>query len=165
MARLVLVGLPGVGKSTVARDVAGRWGCAALDTDSLVAREVGRPAGAYLRQAGEELFRRRELAALVRALTLDAVVSTGGGVVTTQAGRDALRGQPVIWLDGADEVIVARLDDEERPLLGANPGAALADLRRAREGWYREVAIARVDVAGAPEEVARRVIDAVEVSA
>ncbi len=68
------------------------------------------------------------------ALGVDAVVATGGGVVTTPEGRDELRSAVTVWLDAADDVIVIpRLDDVERPLLGADPGAALATLRRERE--------------------------------
>jgi len=161
VARLVLVGLPGVGKSTVAREVARRWRCRAIDTDDLVAAQVGRPAGTYLRDEGEAAFRERELAALRDALESDAVVATGGGVVTTPEAREALRAAVTIWLDGADDVIVSRLDDVERPLLGAEPATALRELRRGREAWYREVARSRVDVAGTPDDVTARVLAAV----
>ena len=46
MARLVLVGLPGVGKTTVAHALAERWGCDALDTDDLVSTTVAMPSAA-----------------------------------------------------------------------------------------------------------------------
>lgn len=160
MARLVLVGLPGTGKTTVAVDVARRWHCAVLDTDELVSAAVGEPAGSYLRRVGEADFRAAELAALREALGADAVVSTGGGVVTTREARAALLGEVTIWLDGADDVVVGRLDSIDRPLLGDDPITGLGDLRRARESFYRQVARARVDVAGTPDDVAQRVIDA-----
>ncbi len=161
MARLVLVGLPGVGKSTAARAVAERWACRFVDTDDLVAAAVGRAAGAYLREAGEAEFRRRELDAVREALGIDAVVATGGGVVTTPEGRGELRSAVTIWLDAADEVIISRLDDVERPLLGADAPAALASLRRERSVWYGDVARARVDASGTPDEVAAAVIEVV----
>jgi len=160
VARLVLVGLPGTGKTTVARDVARRWNCVALDTDELVAATMGEPAGAYLRRVGEPDFRAAELVALGEALEADAVVSTGGGVVTTPAARALLSEQVTIWLDGSDEAVASRLDSTDRPLLGHDPVASLRDLRHARESLYREVARARVDVEGSAQDVTQRVIDA-----
>jgi shikimate kinase len=161
VARLVLIGLPGVGKSVVARAVAERWACPVVDTDDLVAAAVGRAAGVYLRDAGEPEFRRRELDALREALGSDAVVATGGGVVATPDGRQELRAAVTVWLDAPDEVIVSRLDDVERPLLGADAPTALASLRRERQPWYEEVARLRVDATGSPDEVASAVIEAV----
>ena len=121
----------------------------------------GAPPGRTFVVAGEADFRRRELAALRRALDADAVVATGGGVVTTPVGRRLLRDALTVWLDATDDVIVERLDDVERPLLGEDPAASLAGLRREREAWYREVSRVRVDVDAPPDEVAERVIEAV----
>ncbi|MDE3064203.1 MAG: AAA family ATPase [Acidobacteriota bacterium] len=161
MARLVLVGLPGVGKTTVAREVARRWGCAALDTDDLVAGGAGESAGEYLREAGEAAFRAREVEALREALAGDDVVATGGGVVTVAEARDLLRAETTVWLDGEDDVILERLDEVDRPLLGTDPREGLRALREQRSALYGDVARARVDVGGTPEDVATLVIDAV----
>lgn len=161
MARLVLVGLPGVGKSTLARTLAEEWGCAAVDTDDLLALAVGAPASQYLRERGEADFRRRELDALRAALGADAVVATGAGVVTTPAARALLAGELTIWLDADDEVLVARVADGERPLLGEEHAGALARLRAERSAWYREVSRGRVDATGSPDEVRDRVLDQV----
>src|SRR5487761_2046299 len=83
MARLVLVGLPGVGKTSVAEKLADLWGCQFVDTDELVAAVHGKPSAEILREDGESVFRDLELAALSGAVDLDAVIATGGGVVTT----------------------------------------------------------------------------------
>ncbi len=152
----MLVGLPGSGKTAVGRALAGRWGCDFLDTDDLVGSGAG-GAGALLREVGEPAFRERELVALRQALDHDAVVATGGGVVTIPAAREALRSQPVAWLDASDATILARLDDGDRPLLGESPAGALAALRRGREDLYRDVARWRIDAAGDPDEVANRI--------
>lgn len=161
MARLVLVGLPGVGKSTLARAIADRWGCRAVDTDDLVEALVEAPAGAYLRAAGEGRFREVEREALAEALAADAVVATGAGVVVEAASRAILRDETTVWLDADDATLLARVADGDRPLLGDDPGAALARLRAERSAHYAEVADVRVEATGPLEAVLARVLEAV----
>jgi len=153
----VLVGLPGAGKTTLAHLLAQTWGCAVIDTDEVLSAALGSSPGEYLRTFGVEAFRREELAALRRAVAVDAIVATGGGVVSTPEARALLRTQPTIWLDCADDELVARVSDGDRPLLGDNAPEGLARLRLEREPWYREVAAARVDTAGSALKAAARV--------
>lgn len=160
MARLALVGLPGVGKTSIAQLLANEWGCDAIDTDDLVGEVVGCPAPEYLRREGLAAFRGVELDALRTALTSDGVVSTGGGVVTTSAARELLQASLTLWLDCDDAVLAERLGDVDRPLIGADVHAALAQLRRERATLYAEVARARIDASGDLDEVATRVRDA-----
>jgi shikimate kinase len=160
MARLALVGLPGVGKTTIARLLGDEWGCGSLDTDDLVSVAVGCPAPEYLRREGLAAFRSVELDALRTALDGDGVVSTGGGVVTTSAARELLQASVTLWLDCDDAVLCARLGAVDRPLIGADVHAALTQLRRERATLYAEVARARIDASGDPDVVARRVQDA-----
>ena len=151
--------MPGVGKSTVARVLADEWRCRALDTDDLIAALVGTSAAAYLRAEGEIAFREREVATLADALTHDDVVATGGGIVTTAHARELLVGEVTLWLDCDDDVLVARLDDLERPLLGDDVRSSLARLREERDGWYAAVSVGRVDATGTVDDVVARVID------
>jgi shikimate kinase len=162
VARLVLVGLPGVGKSTIARALAQEWRCDVLDTDEVLAANVGSSAAQYLREHGEPSFRERELEALREALRDDAIVATGAGIVTTSAARDALVDQRVLWLDVDDEILLGRVVGGERPLLGENHREALEKLRTQREAWYQLCAGERLDASGSIDEVVRRVVERVE---
>jgi len=160
VASLVLVGLPGTGKSAVGAQIAASWGCAFIDTDEMVAQDVGSTTGQYLREHGEPAFRTIECEVLATALEHDAVVATGGGVVTTPEARRLLAGQRTIWLDCADDEILGRLGDGDRPLLGDDPSGAIRRLRNERAAWYREVSRERVDASGTLDEVVARVLQA-----
>jgi shikimate kinase len=161
VARLVLVGLPGVGKTTVAQALATRWGCAEFDTDALVATSVAMPAAQYLRQFGETHFRERELDALRTALVGDAVVATGAGIVTTEPARALITREFALWLDVDDDTLKERIDaGDDRPLLGTDHAEGVRRLRREREEWYRASSRARVDATGTLDEVLERVLAA-----
>jgi shikimate kinase len=159
VARLVLVGLPGVGKTTIAKELAHRWECEALDTDDVFLSREGLSPAAFLRAHDEPSFRLQEVDALAAALASDGVVATGGGVVCTQRGRDLLTREVTLWLDCDDDVILSRLDEIDRPLLSDKPAASIARLRYERSPWYDEVSKARVDTAGPIDLVVRGIVD------
>ena len=164
MARAVLIGLPGSGKSTLARALAADWGCAVVDTDEVLSASVGCSAGEFLRTRGEDAFRREEVAALGAALAVDAVVATGGGAVVSPDARTLLAGELTVWLDCDDAVLLERLGESERPLLGADAASALVRLRAEREDWYRHVATLRIDSSGEIDEALARLRAALETS-
>lgn len=149
-----------MGKSSVAQAMAELWGCSWVDTDDVIAETVGRPVAELLREDGEPAFRDLELAALIAALDTDAIVATGGGVVCAARARDLLKSAPTIWLDCDDQVILARLSDGDRPLLGQDPRGSLARLRDVRVGWYSEVSRARVEASGTLDDVTGRIVAA-----
>lgn len=153
MARLVLVGLPGAGKSTTARALAQRWNCEVIDTDEWFAQRTGISVADYLRREGEEKFRLEELATLSEALRSDAVVATGGGVVTTAPARELLREHPTVWLDADVATLLERVALGDRPLLGEHPQERLEQLRGDRSSWYESVALVRIDATGSLDEV------------
>jgi 3-dehydroquinate synthase len=165
VGRVALVGLPGSGKSAVARARARRLAWRLADTDTLVERDAGRSVAEIFATEGEDGFRARELEALRTALAGEGpvVVACGGGLPTRPAARELLsRSTVVVWLDAADAVLLRRLGGAgDRPLLRDDPAQRLAELRRARSELYAAATL-RVDSGdGDVEEVCDRVADAV----
>lgn len=142
---LVLVGMPGSGKSRVGRALASRLCVPHLDSDDLVVEEAGTPITQIFSEQGEAGFRALEARAVERALERRAVISLGGGAVTTPEVRAMLRGHSVVHLDVAHEELLRRTAKKtHRPLLLPDPEEALRRLREERDHLYREVASVRV---------------------
>jgi shikimate kinase len=142
--RLVLVGLPGSGKSTVGRQLARRLGLGFADTDHAIEQRIGCSIREFFEREGEPAFRDIE-EEVIRDLAQagPAVLATGGGAVLRPANREALRsGGHVIYLRSTPEELFKRLrHDANRPLLQvADPLARLRSLYEERDPLYRETA-------------------------
>ena len=138
---LVLVGLPGAGKSTVGPLVAQTLGLPFVDLDLVIEAGAERSVGEIFALDGESTFRRLEREATAQlALRPSLVLSPGGGWMT-QPDVVALLRPPgrIIHLAVSSEAALARMGNEvtRRPLLGCNnPLHALDDLRRRRAAAY-----------------------------
>lgn len=164
--QLALIGLSGTGKSTLAPLLAVRLGGrVVVDLDRVVEHRFGRSVADLFATDGEGVFRDAESHALIEALQgPPAVIATGGGVILAADNRAALQDSAVVvWLRADPGDLQRRLEstDEQRPLLGDDPGGALARLSTERTALYRSVADLEVDVGGiTPEaladEIARR---------
>ncbi len=161
MARLVLVGLPGTGKSSLAHHLAPLLGVEALDTDDVVRERTGRDVAQWIREEGEPAFRLVEAEALEWALARDAVVATGGGVVTHERSRHLLAGQPVVWLDAAPDDLVERVDSGDRPLLGGDVAERLGRLYGERRALYAAVSTWRLSASRTLDDLGREVLNVV----
>jgi shikimate kinase len=144
---VVLVGVPGAGKTTVGRALAERLGVGFRDTDADVEQRAGRPIPDIFVQSGEPEFRRLESAAVARALAEhDGVLALGGGAVGDPATRRLLEGRTVVWLRVGLAAAAQRAGlSGARPLLMGNVRAQLKALMEARAPLYAQVATAVVD--------------------
>src|SRR5690242_11252574 len=143
---LVLVGLPGSGKSVVGRRIAARHRAAFLDLDEIIERTAGTSIPEIFAAEGEDGFRTRERAAVAglgapdRRPGLVRVIATGGGAVIDPRNRWALyRRRLPVWLDGRPEVLAQRLrrSPNIRPLIqGRDPIGAIRELSKNRARFY-----------------------------
>jgi shikimate kinase len=146
---LVLVGLSGSGKSTVARLVAARLGIAFHDTDRLIEEQAGETVATLFAARGEDAFRDLEAAAVAEACARNGVVAVGGGAVLRTTNRlNMRRGNLVVWLDTPPSVLASRLahhtQGEERPLLRGNLDQRVRALWVERRACYALAAHVRV---------------------
>jgi shikimate kinase / 3-dehydroquinate synthase len=143
---VVLVGLPGSGKSAVGRRLAHRHGAAFVDLDETIEKTAGKAIPRIFAEDGEAAFRRLERTAVAElgpadsSADLRAVVATGGGAVVDPRNRWALyRGRVPLWLDVRPEVLAQRLrrSPNVRPLItGRDPMGAIRELGHQRERFY-----------------------------
>lgn len=149
-ARIVLVGLPGTGKSTSGRRLAKIMCVPFVDSDDLVEAAEGRTVREIFDTDGEAAFRAAECAAVTDCLAgdFDGVLSLGGGAITYPATRAALvaSGVPIAVLQAGTDTLLTRVGDgHTRPLLSADPEARLLALAAERAPIYESIATMTVD--------------------
>jgi shikimate kinase len=137
MSRILLIGPPGAGKSTVGRALAADLGLKLIDTDQLIEKQTGKTISDIFVVDGEPHFRGIELQTLRDVLALESVViSLGGGAPISQEAQEAIEqsNSHTVFLDVSLATAAPRVGfNRDRPLLLGNPRAqwqALSDNRR-----------------------------------
>ena len=161
---IYLVGMMGVGKSTVGARLAERLGRIFLDTDREVEREAGRTIAEIFATDGEARFRQLEAVAIEAASADAAVIALGGGAVAEPGAMEKLldRGE-VVFLKADPAILHRRIGDPgSRPLLaGLDDAAQIEELgtRLAERLPFYQRARIQVDALGTIDEVVDRIID------
>ena len=137
MNRLVLIGAPGAGKSTVGKALSEKLDLEFLDTDALIQESTGKTITDIFVVDGEPHFRALEVEVLKTVLTLDTgVISLGGGAPISEEAQGLIENSNshVLFLDVSLATAAPRVGfNRDRPLLLGNPRAqwqALSDKRR-----------------------------------
>lgn len=147
---VLLIGFMGAGKSTVARRLARRYGKVSFDTDAGISRMVGKSIPEIFSGEGEQAFRRYECEYLQYLKGMEpGIVSCGGGIVTYEGSRRALRELGfVVYLDvSVDEVYRRISSTESRPNL-SDDRRRTEELYESRLPLYMECADLVVDTNG-----------------
>jgi shikimate kinase len=153
---IALIGMMGVGKSSVGACLHRRTGLALLDIDEVVASRFQMSIPEIFAEHGEEKFREAETE-ILRRMHIDeqTVIVTGGGIVLRKENVQFLKTQTlVVWLDGDEETLFARASRKKnRPLLQTkNPRKSFSEILSARRPLYAKIADIRVNTSVLTDE-------------
>jgi len=163
--RVVLIGPPGSGKTTVGEQVASRLGLTLRDTDRAIEQAAGRTISEIFVEDGEATFRALERREVQTSLAgHEGVLSLGGGSVLDEDTQRLLAGHTVVYLQVGIADAAKRVGfDRSRPLLALQPRAAWVRLMDQRRGIYERLAVHCVDTAGrTPEDIAAEIVTLLE---
>ena len=150
---LLLIGMPGCGKTTIGRELARRLNRPLEDVDRRIAATAGRPIPEIFAQEGEEGFRIREhLALCTVSKESGRVIACGGGIVTRKENWDPMRQNSTVIYLRRD---LSLLPTSGRPMSQANP---VETLYRQRAPLYEQLADLTVENCGTPVETANEII-------
>jgi shikimate kinase len=148
--RVILIGPPGAGKTSIGRSLAKRLDVEFADTDTLIEVDQGRSVSQIFVDEGEPHFREVEERICLDALLFcKGVLSLGGGSVLTPAVAEAVRnsGPEVIFLDVSLAIAAPRIGfNRDRPLLLGNPRQQWQRLMDARRPIYESLSTKTVEV-------------------
>jgi shikimate kinase len=147
---LILIGMPGSGKSTVGRHLAEALSLSFLDTDQLIEQRWGCSLQEIIDSRGLDFFRLKEEETILALNVVDHVISTGGSVVYYPRAMGHLREHGwILWLDLPLEELEKRLayGVENRGLV-RTPDQSIADLFEQRKPLYERYAQIRFDALG-----------------
>lgn len=149
MTRVLLIGLPGCGSTTVGTAVAARTGWPFLESSLLLQRATGGTAAELRTDEGESALHRadRDVVTLLLGMPAPLVACVPGAAVLDAALRQRLSNDGhVVWLRAGVPTLLKRLGQRPRPELGDDPAAALRRMAEEREPLLLEVADQVVDV-------------------
>ena len=151
---VVLIGMPGSGKSCVGAALAERLGMPLVETDAMVVEKTGRSIPDIFAAGGEDAFRARETAALAElGKRSGAVLATGGGCVCRAENYPLLhQNGTIFWLQRD----LALLPKDGRPI---SQRSDLAALYAQRAPLYARFADAVIDNNGTPEETVQKILE------
>lgn len=155
MRNLVLIGMPGAGKSTVGAVLAAQTGRTLVDADEEIARRIGMSIPEYFAACGEEAFRRQETQVLAElGKQSGLIIATGGGCVTRPENYPLLHQNGVlIWLKRE----LSALPTDGRPVSQRDGVAAIYEKRKA---LYQRFADMETENSGTPEAAAAEILAA-----
>lgn len=164
-AHIVLIGMMGVGKSTVGRRVAKELARPFFDSDDEVVARTGRAVAEIFATDGEPAFREIEAEVMTQLLaspTPSVIAAAGGSVLNPNTRAHLRESGTVVWMRAPVDVLVGRTSrGTHRPALADNPRATLTQMEADREQLYEEVADLKVDCTAPLASVVATIVRAV----
>ncbi len=163
---LVLVGMMGVGKSTIGRKLAQVLGLRFTDADDAIVEAAQMPIAEIFDQFGEDYFRDGERRVIARLLESGpCVIATGGGAFVNRETAALIEEKGItIWLDSDIDTLVERVGrNSKRPLLrGGNVRDIVTRMKAEREPAYARATIKVMSDAGPHNATVNRILEALE---
>ena len=146
---IILIGMPGAGKSRLGKLLSKKLKMNYFDTDKYIRDRYG-DIPTIFEEKGEDFFREKETEAAFAAAKLsDAVVSTGGGIILKEENMTALKScGKVVYLRASKEALVKRTAGSKRPVLKGDAENKIENLLKIRTSLYEKYADITVDVSG-----------------
>ncbi len=152
---VVLIGMPGSGKSTVGSILAEKLGKSFIDTDQEIVKAAGKEITEIFALEGEERFRDRETVAILDASKkTSSIISTGGGAILRDKNVSALKNNGKIYF--IDRPLSALLPTDDRPL--ANSKEMIKKRFNERYDLYLSVCDVKIDADCTAEQVAEKIL-------
>jgi shikimate kinase len=165
---IVLVGMPGSGKSSIGRRLGQRLALEFADADAEIERAANMTIPEFFQSKGETEFRKGEQKVIARLLENGPqVIATGGGAFMNEDTRRRIRDQGVsIWLKADVETLLKRVKRKSnRPLLqNADPEGTLRNLLASREATYAQADLTITSCEVPHEEVVEAIVNLLDTS-
>jgi shikimate kinase len=161
---IALIGLMGVGKSTVGKRLAARLGLGFVDADTEIETAAGMPISEIFARFGEAHFRDGERRVMARLIEGERrVIATGGGAFMDPDTRALILSRcTAVWLDADIDTLAKRVARRDhRPLLkDKDPVAVLTELAERRNPVYAEAHVRVVSGQGSADRTVDAIVDA-----
>jgi shikimate kinase len=162
---LYLIGIMGVGKTTVGPLLAKHLGYGFVDIDGVIAQATSKSVSQLFAEVGEAGFRQIESDVLSQVCAFTKLtIATGGGIVLRQENWGYLHHGLIVWLDAPVELIYSRLaEDTTRPLLqDADLKSKLRSLLEQRQPLYSQADLhITLQEGDTPEDIANRIVEVI----
>jgi len=142
-SNIILIGMMGSGKSTIARAIGKAYSMKVIDSDREIEAQIGKRITEVFESSGESVFRSLESKWCESLEKIrNTVIATGGGIILDPENQALLRQQGfVVWLNPTLSSITQRTSSKNRPLLkSGNPEKVFLDLFKKREPIYKSTA-------------------------
>lgn len=161
-SNIVLIGMPGAGKSTIGVLLAKQTTRDFVDTDLLIQSTAGRSLQDIVDHDGYEALRRLEEEVLLELSVTNHVIATGGSAVYSERAMRHLKAEGLtIYLDVDLPTLLTRINDFSTRGLAKRPDQDLADLMKERSALYQHYADLTIDCTGlTQEQVCERIVTA-----
>ena len=160
---VVLIGMPGAGKSTVGVLLAKSLGKAFTDTDLLLQTATGKKLTEILAESGADGFEKAENAVLLGLDADGTVIATGGSAVFCESGMAHLKENGIcVYLDVSLPALEKRLTDIKTRGVVMKEGETLAQLLEERKPYYEKYADVTVKGKSNPEETVTAIVNALD---